>query len=133
MPDAEHPVVVVEDDASMRQAIERILGAAGFRVAAFASAEALLAEGPPAGAGCLVLDVQLPGLSGLALHQRLAAAGAAPPAIFITAHDAPATRAEVERADAVAYLTKPFRGRSLVDAVSRALEPDRDEERSEET
>jgi FixJ family two-component response regulator len=132
MTHAERPVVLVEDDASMRQAIARVLGAAGFRVTAYPSAEALLAEGPPAGAGCLVLDVQLPGLSGLALHRRLAAAGAAPPAIFITAHDAPATRAEVQHAGAAAYLTKPFPGRSLVDAVSRALEP-RDEQRSDET
>ena len=115
--------MVVEDDAGMRQAIERLLQAAGYSTAALESAEALLEAGAAAGAGCLVLDIRLPGFSGCELSARLAEDGGAPPVIFMTAHDEPAARAAAERAGGIAYLPKPFAGRMLLDAVARALGP----------
>src|SRR5262245_21136625 len=112
-------IVVVEDDPSMSRAIERILRAGGFATATFATAEAAL-EADAAAADCLVLDVQLPGMSGFELYRRLAS-GDEPPAVFITAHDAPAVREMAEGMGASGYLPKPFSGRTLLDAVSRAL------------
>jgi DNA-binding response OmpR family regulator len=113
-------IVVVEDDTSMSQAIERVLQAGGFQAVAFASAEAALEAGVAADA--LVLDIHLPGMSGFEMYRRLALAGEAPPAIFITARDEPAVRDEAEGlGGAGSYLPKPFSGRDLLDAVSRAL------------
>lgn len=116
-------VVVVEDDAGMRSAVARMLGIAGFEVAAFASAEDCLASGAAASADCIVSDVQLPGASGFALCERLAQSGSTAPVIFITAYDSPATRAAAERLGGRAYLRKPFEGRVLVDAVRQATGP----------
>ena len=113
-------VVVVEDDAGMRSAVARMLGIAGFRVEAFASTEDCLASGVAASAGCFVCDVHLPGASGFALCHRLAQAGSTAPVIFITAHDSPAARDEARRLGANAYLSKPFEGRVLIDAVRDA-------------
>jgi FixJ family two-component response regulator len=115
-------IVVVEDDASMSQAIERILRAGGFAAALFPSAEAALEADAPAAADCLVLDIRLPGMSGFELYRRLAVPGTNPPAIFITGHDEPASREEAERlGGAGSYLAKPFAGRDLLDAITRAL------------
>jgi FixJ family two-component response regulator len=114
-------IVVVEDDASMRQAIERILRAAGFEPTLFASAEALLESDATADAGCMVLDVHLPGLSGFQLRELLSKAGTRLPVIFITAHDEPAARDQAKSAGAVAFLAKPFSGRMLLEKVEQAL------------
>jgi FixJ family two-component response regulator len=114
-------VVVVEDDAGLRTALEKVLSAGGHGPMTFESAEALLASGAAAGAGCLVLDIRLPGMSGVELYRVLVARGDAPPVIFITAHDEPAVRAETRRLGAAAYLVKPFRGRELVDAIGEAI------------
>ena len=114
-------IVVVEDDEGMAQAIERILGAAGWRVEHFGSAEALLAAHCAHGADCLVLDLRLPGISGFELHRRLGEAGRLPPCIFITGHDEPALREQALQAGAAAYLPKPFPGRTLIGAVTRAM------------
>ena len=116
-------VVVVEDDASMMRALQRLLQAGGFRPRTFSSAEALLQSDATAGAACFVFDIHLPGLSGLELRQRLAESGFEQPVIFMTAHDEPFTREAVERSGAVACLIKPFSGRSLLDAVRRAIQP----------
>jgi FixJ family two-component response regulator len=111
---------VVEDDPSFRRALGRLLSAAGFSVATFASAEEFLASDPGGATACLVLDVHLGGMSGFDLQQRLATAGVPIPAIFITAHDDPVTR---ERArSGVAYLQKPFREDALIGAIQQALE-----------
>jgi DNA-binding response OmpR family regulator len=110
----------VEDDASMSQAIERLLQAGGFTAVLFASAEAAL-EADTAAAG-LVLDIHLPGLSGFELYRRLALADKALPVTFITARDEPAVRAEAEGLGGDGcYLPKPFSGRDLLDALTRAL------------
>ena len=111
---------VVEDDPSFLRALRRLLSAAGFSVATFASAEEFLASDSAGGTACLVLDVHLGGMSGFDLQHTLATAGAPIPTIFITAHDDPVTR---ERArSGVAYLRKPFREDALIGAIHLALE-----------
>jgi len=114
-------VVVVDDDMSMNQAIKRLLLAAGFAVETFQSAEALLESDAAENAGCLVLDMRLPGMSGLELQQRLKQGGAERPVIFITAHDLPSSQEQARKAQAVAYLPKPFPGLNLMAAVTDAL------------
>lgn len=112
-------VIVVEDDASMSRAIKRILRIGGFAAVTFGSAEACLEADAATTADCLVLDIHLPGMSGVDLHRRLTQFGGGPPTIFITAHDEPALREEAERMGS--YLAKPFSGRMLLDAVIQAL------------
>jgi FixJ family two-component response regulator len=125
MPGARPSVVVVEDDASMRQAIERILRAGGFAVVMFQTAEAALEGDTTTTADCLVLDIHLTGMSGFDLYRRLKQIGWEPPAIFITAHDEPEVREEAEKIGARSYLPKPFSGRTLLNAVARALSSQR--------
>src|SRR5262245_1391206 len=114
-------IFVVEDDEGMRLALERLLLAGGYPVSTFASAEALLLSKARLTAGCLVLDVRLPGLSGPELHERLAEQGLHAPVIFMTAHDDAKTRERAQACGPVAYLQKPFAGRLLLEAVARAL------------
>jgi FixJ family two-component response regulator len=116
----ESVVVVVENDDGMRRALQRMLEISGFATATFGSAEALLAVDGASGARCLVLDIQLPGMSGFDLHRHLYAGGVPPPVIFITGYDSAAARDQAEALGAVAYLPKPFAVEMLVDAVSRA-------------
>jgi FixJ family two-component response regulator len=120
------PVVfIVDDDLSVRRATERLLRAAGFAVQAFASATEFL-DGPrPDGPACAILDVRLPDLNGLDLQQRMAESGIDLPIIFMTGHgDIPMT-VRAMKAGAVEFLTKPFQGRSLLDAIAAAIEKDR--------
>ena len=118
---ADLTIVVVEDDASMAQALARILRIAGMTSTTYHSAEALLAAAERIdGASCLVFDVQLPGLDGFELHDRLAHDHALPPVIFITAFDDPETRARARRANAAAFLAKPFAGRTLLQTIRLA-------------
>jgi FixJ family two-component response regulator len=121
MPELKQTVVVVKDDASMSEAIGRLLHVAGFPAVTSRSAEALLHAGAPVAAGCLVADIHLPGLSGFDLCWRLAESGRKLPVIFITAHDKPLARQQADETGAVASLPKPFSGRQLLNAVSRAL------------
>ncbi|MGH7393584.1 MAG: response regulator transcription factor [Candidatus Rokuibacteriota bacterium] len=114
-------VCVVDDDVSLLRALQRLLGAGGFRVKTFASAEDFLASAYPATTGCLVLDVHLGGLSGFELHERLVSAGWPIPVVFITARDDSATRERARCAGAVDYLRKPFDDESLIAGVNRAL------------
>jgi FixJ family two-component response regulator len=113
-------VFVVEDDESMRGALENLLDAAGYETAVYASAEELLAEGVVSDAACIISDIKLPGMSGLELLTKLRARGAGPPVIIITAHDAPTVRDEAERRGAVAYLPKPFPGSAVLAAIESA-------------
>lgn len=121
MPKPPGTVAVVEDDAGLRAAMERVLRSAGFAASTFVSAEDYLEAGPRPSPGCLVLDVRLPGLSGPELYRRLRRDGAAPPIIFVTAHDTVSVREEVRALDPVAFLKKPFEGDDLVRAVGEAL------------
>ena len=105
---------------STSKAIGRILRVGGFVSEIFSSAEAALASDTVA-ADCLVVDIHLPGMSGFELYNRLALHEVIPPTIFITAHDDPAIRSEARRTGATGYLPKPFRGRTLLDAIHKAI------------
>ena len=125
-------VFVVDDDPSVRRSTERLLRSAGLKVQTFSSAREFLRHQPD-GPSCLVLDVRMPGLSGMDLQRELAQSGINIPIIFITAHGDIPTTVRAMKAGAVEFLTKPFRGRILVDAVRAAIERDRSahKERSE--
>jgi FixJ family two-component response regulator len=112
-------IVVVEDDVSMSQAIERLLSAAGWRAAMFSSAEDLLASEAVDDAVCFVFDIQLPGLSGFGLYDRLSTMGVRVPVIFITAYDSPIVKQQAERIGAIGYFAKPFAGREPIGALAK--------------
>lgn len=121
------PVVgIVDDDPSVRRALHRLVQSAGYTVQTFESAPQFLAtlhRGPPA---CLLLDVQLDGMSGFDLEERLAADGTGVPVIFITAHDDAPTRERIEQSGAAGYLWKPLDEAALLDAIRRAIGPGED-------
>lgn len=123
MPGLHQSVVVVEDDAGMSKAIERLLRAAGFQPVSFASAEELLQTGAADSAACLVLDIHLPGLSGLELGRVLIESGRAKPIIFITGQDEPSLREEARRVGC-AYFRKPFEGKALLEAIRSVVTVD---------
>jgi FixJ family two-component response regulator len=112
---------VVDDDASILQALRRLLGSAGFGVRTFGSGEELLAFEHLKTIDCLVLDVQLGGLNGFELQERLDKALLAIPIIFITAHDDAPLRERARRAGAADYLRKPFDEQLLISAIERVL------------
>jgi FixJ family two-component response regulator len=114
-------VVVVEDDAGMRKALARLLRVAGYRTALFPSAEAFLDSTESHLVACLVLDIHLPGISGLELRRRLTALGCHWPVIFITAQDEDSACAEARQLECVAYFRKPFEGAALLEAIRRAI------------
>jgi len=118
-------VFIVDDDPIVRGAISSLLQSVGQKVQQFASAEELLQSNLPAVASCLVLDIRLPGLSGLDLQAELARAGLPIPIIFITGHGDIPMSVRAMKAGATDFLTKPFRDQDLLDAVTRALEYDR--------
>lgn len=111
----------MEDDSGMREALQRMLRASGFEARGYVSAEDFLDASSVVDLGCLVVDIRLPGVSGLDLQRRLVEAGRTYPVIFITAHDTAAARKEAGELNAVAFLVKPFEGRALVGAVNEAL------------
>jgi FixJ family two-component response regulator len=112
---------VVDDDASILRAVQRLLGSLGFTVKTFPSGEDLLASTCLGHIHCLVLDVHLGGLSGFELQERLSEVPVPIPIIFITAHDDPPTRERARRAGAVEYLRKPFDEHALIGAIDKAL------------
>jgi FixJ family two-component response regulator len=125
MTEADAIVFVVDDDESVRQSLKNLIGSVGLKVQAFASAQEFLRSKLTDVPGCLVLDVRLPGLSGLDLQKRMVEAGMEMPIIFITGHgDIPMTVRAI-KAGAVEFLTKPFRDQDLLDAIQQALERDR--------
>jgi FixJ family two-component response regulator len=125
MSEPESIVFVVDDDPSVRSAIKRLIVCVGLQVELFESAQEFLASKLPNVPSCLVLDVRLPGISGLALQRHLAEANVQIPIIFITAHgDVPMT-VRAMKAGAVEFLTKPFHDQDLLDAIQLALERDR--------
>jgi len=118
-------VFVVDDDPSIRRAIKRLIGSVGLQVELFGSAQEFLLGKRPDAPSCLVLDIRLPGISGLDFQHELAEANIHIPIIFITAHgDIPMT-VRAMKAGAVEFLTKPFRDQDLLDAIQLALERDR--------
>jgi len=114
-------ISVVDDDVSMRQAIRGLLKSAGFHAEVFASAEEVLKSGRLSGTACLILDVRMPGMSGIELQERLIASGRMVPIIFITAHADEQERARALERGAVDCLQKPFTDDALLDAIAKAI------------
>ncbi|HVK54253.1 MAG TPA: response regulator [Burkholderiales bacterium] len=117
-------VFVVDDEPSVRKAISRSLGAAGLVVLTFASAQEYLESYDPNAPGCLILDLAMPGFSGLDLQQALAARGGAPPIIFLSGHAEVLDSVQAMKRGAVEFLTKPIEDIMLIDAVRNAVEKD---------
>ena len=118
-------VLVVDDDASVREALSDLFQSVGLMVEVYASAQEFLKNERPEGPGCLVLDVRLPGKSGLDFQQELSAANINLPIVFLTGHGDIPMSVRAMKAGAVEFLTKPFREQDLLDAVQTAIERDR--------
>lgn len=114
-------VVVIDDDESYRDAVQRLLKSAGLSVRSFASAELFLNSGQQHETGCLIADIRMPGMSGLELQSKLNSDHCPIPTIFITAHGDEKMRLQAMRAGAVKFLMKPFEGEVLLEAVRVAL------------
>ena len=114
-------VSIVDDDESLRRSVKNLLTSVGFQVETFASAEAFLQSAHRADTRCVVLDLRMPGMSGLDLLVHLAATGSPIPVVILTAHSDDEARRRTLQAGAVAFLGKPFHGEALLGAVRRAL------------
>jgi FixJ family two-component response regulator len=126
-------VVVVDDDAAVREALQNLLHSVGLKVQLFGSVQEFLSKKRPDGPSCLVLDVRLPGQSGLDLQDELVKANIHLPVIFITGHGDIPMSVRAMKAGAVEFLTKPFRDQELLDAIQTALERDRARREQEHT
>jgi FixJ family two-component response regulator len=132
MPDEKPTVLIVDDDSALRASVARLLGSLGLATQQFASISDFLTSELPDGPTCLVLDVRLPGQSGLDLQRDLAAANREIPIIFITGHgDIPMT-VQAMKGGAIEFLTKPFRDQELLDAIQLGLSRDRVRRENEE-
>jgi FixJ family two-component response regulator len=133
MTDSDPIVFIVDDDLSVRRSTERLVQSAGLKVQTFTSAREFPKNARFEGPACLVLDVRMPGLSGMDLQRELMKSGIQIPIIFITGHGDIPMSVRAMKAGAVEFLTKPFRSRSLLDAIRGAIERDRSahKERSE--
>jgi len=120
---AEHGIIVaiIDDDEAVRAALRRLLRSVGWHVRTFGTAEEFLSAADQPPSSCLVLDLHLPGLSGLELHERLKADCRYLPVVFITAYPDEKTRKQVMHAGAVAFLEKPFEEQFLLNAIEQAL------------
>ena len=125
MPEPDAIVLVVDDDVSVREALGSLIRSAGLRVETFASAQEFLARARADAASCLVLDVRLPGLSGLDLQKRMAELNLETPIVFITGHGDVPTSVKAMKAGALEFLIKPFADRDLLDAIRQAINVDR--------
>ncbi len=125
MKEADAIVFVVDDDSSIREAIKSLVSLEGLRVETFGTAQEFLRNERPDLPGCVVLDVELPGLSGLDLQRELTAHGIKLPIIFITGYGDIPMSVRAMKAGATEFLTKPFRDQDLLDAIRQALERDR--------
>jgi FixJ family two-component response regulator len=121
---AEAVIHIVDDDESLRAALQRQLMAAGYRVRTYASAGEFLLAPPRGGSGCLLLDLAMPGPSGLELQEALGRHGIGLPVIFLTGHGDLAAGVRAMKLGAVDFLTKPVERETLLDAIRRALESD---------
>jgi FixJ family two-component response regulator len=125
MPDANSTVLVIDDDPDLRASVGRLLRSLGLDAQLFASISDFLKSDPPDGPTCLVLDVRLPGQSGLDLQRELAAANRELPIIFITGHGDIPMSVQAMKGGAIEFLTKPFRDQELLDAIRLGLSRDR--------
>jgi FixJ family two-component response regulator len=119
-------VFVVDDDPSVRSALKRLVASVGLDCETFASADEYLAQLDPAAPGCLIVDMRLPGLSGLELQEHLGRRGYHPPIIFLTGYGDIKTTVRAMKGGAVDFLTKPFHEQELLDAVRQSVERDRE-------
>jgi FixJ family two-component response regulator len=125
MPDANSTVLVIDDDPELRASVGRLLRSVGLDAQLFASISDFLKSDPPDGLSCLVLDVRLPGRSGLDFQRELAAANRELPIIFITGHGDIPMSVQAMKGGAIEFLTKPFRDQELLDAIQVGLARDR--------
>jgi len=125
MPDANSTVLVIDDDSDLRASVGRLLRSVGLDAQLFASISDFLQSNPPDGPTCLVLDVRLPGQSGLDLQRELATANRELPIIFITGHGDIPMSVQAMKGGAIEFLTKPFRDQDLIDAIQLGLSRDR--------
>jgi len=125
MPDANSTVLIIDDDPELRASVARLLRSVGQDAQLFASISDFLKSNPPDGPTCLVLDVRLPGQSGLDLQRELAAANRELPIIFITGHGDIPMSVQAMKGGAIEFLTKPFRDQELLDAIQLGLSRDR--------
>ena len=116
------PIFVIDDDPGMLRSIERLLNARGHHVQVFNSAEAFLDNANPDEAGCLLLDINLGGMSGIELGRKLTFSGISIPIIFITSEDSDVVRGAALDVGCAAYLSKPVSAKQLIDAVDKALD-----------
>jgi FixJ family two-component response regulator len=131
MVEANSSVLVVDDDPEFRDSVARILRTVGLHAQEFSSVPDFLRADPPEGPSCLLLDVRMPGRSGLELQCDLAAANRRVPIIFVTAHADVPMSVQAMKAGAIEFLTKPFRAQDLIDAVKVGLARDRSHRESE--
>ncbi|MBP1750491.1 MAG: DNA-binding response regulator [Deltaproteobacteria bacterium] len=120
----EPTVFVIDDEASVRKSLSRLLQSEGYRTETFASAEEFLGREHYNGIGCLLLDVQMPGLSGMDLHKELNRADYQMPIVFITGHGDIPMSVEAMKKGAVDFLTKPFQDKELLQAIEEGIEKD---------
>jgi len=125
MPQPEAVIAIVDDDPSAREGLSSLLRSAGLKVETFASAQEFLARPSADAPSCLVLDLQLPGLSGLELQKRMAEAGLEIPIVFLTGHGNIPASVQAMKAGAVEFLTKPFDDEQPLQAIQEAVERDR--------
>ena len=125
MPEPQPTVLIVDDDAQMRESLRNLIRSVGLRAELFASGQEFVQSRHPDAPSCLVLDVRMPGLSGLDLQKQASEAGLEIPIIFITGHGDIPMSVRAMKAGAVEFLTKPFRDQDLLDAIQQALERSR--------
>jgi FixJ family two-component response regulator len=125
MGEAESTVFIIDDDPLYRRSSERLVRSVGFSAQSFESARDFLSSRRPNVPSCLILDVRLPGLSGLDLQRELVEAGVHIPIIFVTGHGDIPMSVQAMKAGAVEFLTKPFRDQALLDAIRQAIGRDR--------
>ena len=118
-------VFIVDDDAAVLRALERLLRSAGWATATYASPDDFLSQRDPADSGCLLLDVSMPGLDGLEMQKRLTEAGFALPIIFLTGHGDVSTSVKAMRGGAMNFLSKPVQDEELLASVAEAVNADR--------
>ena len=133
MTEANPTVLIIDDDPAVRGALENLLRSVGLSVKAFASVPEFLKAGRPDGPTCLVLDVRLPGQSGLDFQRELLATNIHLPIIFITGHGDIPMSVQAMKGGAIEFLTKPFRDQDLLDAIQLGLARDRDRRETEST
>jgi FixJ family two-component response regulator len=121
MTPVEATVFVVDDDTSVRTALKRLIKSLGFKVETFDSAQAFLKHGPHDGPACLVLDIRMPGMSGIELQEQLTDTGLGMPIIFITGHGNIPMSVKAMKAGAVDFIEKPFEDQNLIDAINVAI------------